>query len=66
MEKIKKIAVLLVPMGMTACHALVTAPWLLQHHSSAAFEMMVAGWMIIALAWFLLWPRKEKDERQTE
>jgi hypothetical protein len=63
---IKKILVLVIPLGMTACHAFISAPWLLQHHSSAAFETMVAGWVIIGFAWFLLWPRKERDERQTE
>jgi len=63
---ITKILWLVVPLGMTACHGFISAPWLLTHHSSAAFEMMVAGWMIIAFAWFLFWPGRVKDEQETE
>ena len=61
-EKVKMALWLGIPLAMTSCHAFLSAPWLLTHHSSAAFEAMVTLWILILFAWWFFWPTRARKE----
>ena len=52
MKTIKRIGALLLAVALTLLQAKVIAPFLLQHHSSAAWEFMLFLWLTVVGCWF--------------
>ena len=52
MKTIKRIGALLLAVALTLLQAKVIAPFLLQHHSSAAFKLTMFVWLALVAFWF--------------
>lgn len=46
---------LLVAVTPALVHFFITAPWLIAHGSSAAFDLAIAGWIVVVLWGGALW-----------
>lgn len=59
MEKLlKRAALVLAALAVTACHAKVTSPALWGHQSSAAFDMCIGLWVVcgVMVFWSFILP----------
>lgn len=58
-----KFVAIILALSVASCHGFITGPFLLNHGSSAAFDLMIGLWIICGLLIFIALNVGNKDEK---